>query len=184
MKIKDLNKIKTIIYKIIYYIIIVCIIYHVLYLISTLITNKDYFNIGNFGLIIVKEDNMKKAINKNDIVIITKNIKDLKENDIIALNKNNETIISRIYKIEGLLDKSVFIKGDNNLYPSSQSFYKESIEGKVNFKIPLLGCLLNFLQNKIMTLISIILLILKFKINKEIKRRKKLVLSIDKTIKS
>ena len=127
---------------------------------------------------------MKKTINKNDIVIITKNIEDLKEKDIIALNKNNETIISRIYQIEGLLNKSVFIKGDNNLYPPNESLNYENIEGKVIFKIPLIGWFISFLQSKTMTFISIILLFLKFKINKEIKRRKKLALSIDKTIKS
>jgi len=127
---------------------------------------------------------MKKTINKNDIVIITKNIKDLKENDIIVLNKNNETIISRIYQIEGFLNKNVFIKGDDNLYPSNESINEENIEGKVVLKIPLIGYLFKFLQSKIMTFISIILLFFKFKINKELKRRKKLALSIDKSIKS
>jgi len=136
-----------------------------------------------FGLVVVKEDNIKETINKNDLVVIQRNIKELKENDIIAINKNNQTTVSRIYQIDN--NEIIFIKGDNNLYPNNEILEKQNIEGKMIFRLPLIGGFVSFLQTKIMTVIIIVLLVFEFKINKELKRRrKKLVLSIDKEEKS
>lgn len=136
-----------------------------------------------FGLVVVKEDSMKETINKNDLVVIQRNIKELKENDIIAINKNNQTTVSRIYQIDN--NEIIFIKGDNNLYPNNEILEKQNIEGKMIFRLPLIGGFVSFLQTKIMTVIIIVLLVFEFKINKELKRRrKKLVLSIDKEEKS
>jgi len=136
-----------------------------------------------FGLVVVKEDSMKETINKNDLVVIQRNIKELKENDIIAINKSNQTTVSRIYQIDN--NEIIFIKGDNNLYPNNEILEKQNIEGKMIFRLPLIGGFVSFLQTKIMTVIIIVLLVFEFKINKELKRRrKKLVLSIDKEEKS
>lgn len=140
------------------------------YLVSNFITKKDYFIIGNIGMIIEKDESMKKTINKNDLVIINRRIDKLKEDDIIAINKENKTIISKIYQIEEN-NNIIFTKGDNNIYPDNDIYKKENIEGKFVFKIPFIGFLFILLQSKIMTVITIVLLVFKFLINKEGKRR-------------
>lgn len=140
-----------------------------------------------FGLIVEKEDSMKKTINNNDIVIIRKNVKQINEGDIIAISTdNNKIIISRIYIIEGKENnQKIIVKGDNNLYPSDELLNIKNIEGKMFFKIPLIGGLINFLQTNIMSVITILILICKFKINIKMKnRRKKSMMLINKVEKN
>lgn len=137
-------------------------------------------------MMVIKEDTMKNSIYYNDLVFIEKNIniEQLNEKDIIAININENTTISRIYQISND-KKEIVVKGDNNLHINNKTIDQNNLEGKIVFKIPWIGFFISILETKFITIIFIIILILRFLLNKEIyRRRKKLFVSIDKTTKT
>lgn len=95
--------------------------------------------------IAVMSNSMATLINRGDTVIVEKlskkDIKNLKENDIIEYKLDNSVIIHRIIKIEKNNNGSLkFItKGDNNKQPDNKLVKEDQIIGKIKLKIPLIG---------------------------------------------
>ena len=125
-----------------------------------------------FGITLlpVESNSMKNEINKNDLVIINRNKlieSELKEKDTIVYERNNQVRITKIHIIKTTNGNTQYItKAINNYYFDNEPVTFEQIMGKVQIVIPSFGLVLKVLQSKIITLISIILLVLKFSYNR------------------
>lgn len=99
---------------------------------------------------------MYPNINPGDIVVVeNKNKASLNKNDIITFKANNSVITHRIVDIK---DSVYITKGDNNDVVDPFNVTYEDILGKVLFKIPKLGYLLEFLSKPIVMSIEMIIL--------------------------
>ena len=97
---------------------------------------------------------------------------------LIIFDENGITKIQRITKIQGHGENSYYTtKGDNNYHNNNVIIEYNQIKGKFEKRIPLLGLIVKMLQSKITTVFVIIILVLLFVFNrdmkmKSIKRRK------------
>lgn len=161
---------KKIIFKILYFLITICILYNVVFLLNTTISKKEYLSLFGITLLPVESNSMKNEINKNDLVIINRNKlieSELKEKDTIVYERNNQVRITKIHIIKTTNGNIQYItKAINNYYFDNEPVTFEQIMGKVQIVIPSFGLVLKVLQSKIITLISIILLVLKFSYNR------------------
>lgn len=161
---------KKIIFKILYFLITICILYNVVFLLNTTISKKEYLSLFGITLLPVESNSMKNEINKNDLVIINRNKlieSELKEKDTIVYERNNQVRITKIHIIKTTNGNTQYItKAINNYYFDNEPVTFEQIMGKVQIVIPSFGMVLKVLQSKIITLISIILLVLKFSYNR------------------
>lgn len=161
---------KKIIFKILYFLITICILYNVVFLLNTTISKKEYLSLFGITLLPVESNSMKNEINKNDLVIINRNKlieSELKEKDTIVYERNNQVRITKIHIIKTTNGNTQYItKAINNYYFDNEPVTFEQIMGKVQIVIPSFGLVLKVLQSKIITLISIILLVLKFSYNR------------------
>lgn len=100
---------------------------------------------------IVLSGSMETEIFAGDIAVVKEvDLKELKENDIIAFREENVVITHRIVNIIETEDELKFItKGDNNKDNDSDYVLGENIEGKYQFKISRLGNFAMFLQTPI-----------------------------------
>lgn len=95
--------------------------------------------------IAVMSNSMSNVINRGDIVVVEKinkkDVKNLKEQDIIEYNLDGDIIIHRIIKIQKQKDGSlIFITmGDNNTAPDNKPVKEEQIMSKVKFKVSYIG---------------------------------------------
>ena len=122
---------------------------------------------------------MIPTIKTNDLIITKKcQPDDLNLQDIIIFDENGITKIQRITKIQGHGENSYYTtKGDNNYHNNNVIIEYNQIKGKFEKRIPLLGLIVKMLQSKITTVFVIIILVLLFVFNrdmkmKSIKRRK------------
>ena len=82
------------------------------------------------------------------------NVQFLQEGDIISFRQGQSVITHRINKIMDENGEIVYqTKGDNNNIEDSGTITDSVIEGKVIYKIPKLGKISLFLQNKIILII-------------------------------
>ena len=161
---------KKIIFKTLYFLITICILYNVVFLLNTTISKKEYLSLFGITLLPVESNSMKNEINKNDLVIINRNKlieSELKEKDTIVYERNNQVRITKIHIIKTTNGNTQYItKAINNYYFDNEPVTFEQIMGKVQIVIPSFGLILKVLQSKIITLISIIILLLKFSYNR------------------
>ncbi len=179
-KMKQLEIIKRAIIYVLYIILIPIIIYDLLLIVQTAINptvTPSIFGIKTFQII---SGSMEPEIKVNDVVIIksvTQN--DIKKGDIITFNIGEETITHRVLKIDYIGNNIIYTtKGDNNEVTDIQKIDYSQIEGKMVTKIPKLGILIMFIQNKVVFVTIIILLIFCYNIqqksiNRKIKRKEK-----------
>lgn len=143
-------------------IIIPIIIYNLTLIIKYIINPKETPDFFGFKAYEIVSKSMENTINKNDVIIVqdlSKN--EIKINDIIAFNNNNEVITHRIIDIENINGQTFYTtKGDNNKYPDKEKVNYEQIEGKYIFKISKLGYFMNIIKNKYF--LTILLLIFVF----------------------
>ena len=164
-------KIKKILSKILYVIITICILYNIIYLINTTITKKEYISIFGISFFNMKSSAMKPELSKNDFIIV-KEDKALEVGDIIAYRVNGNIKINQIFYVQIDDGKIAYVtKSNQNYYPDNEEIKKEQIIGKVVIHVPILGFFTNLLENKITSLIVILVLLLKFLYNKEIYKK-------------
>lgn len=171
------KKLKKIIYKILYVFFIILILYNVLYIINNTINKQEYINLGNTLYITTeKEDSMKRKkndtneqtfVNKNDLVFVWKcKANDIQINDIIGYDINSEITFHRVVNIEEDNDITYYeTKADNYMYNDIERKTLNQVNGKILFRIPLIGVVFRLFENKIMTIFIIIVLLLKFSFN-------------------
>ena len=83
----------------------------------------------------------------------------MQDGDIISFRQGESVITHRINKIINENGNNTYqTKGDNNNIEDSGTITDSVIEGKVIFKIPKLGNISLFLQNKIILIIIVLLL--------------------------
>ena len=155
---------KTLFIYIIYIIIIPIILYDMFLIIQTIInpeTTPDVFGIKTFSII---SGSMEPTINIDDIVIVKKVGKDdIKVNDIITFNVEEETITHRVMSIDNINNEIIYTtKGDSNKVTDIEKVEQRQIEGKYIGKIPKAGKILTLLKNKIVFGLTIIILIICF----------------------
>ena len=101
------------------------------------------FSIGLFPIHpkAIATASMYPEIAIGDIVIVKKcSINDLKEEDIIEYQIEDQNIVHRVKEIEN--DGNIFkitTKGDNNTQEDAEPVFEEQLKGKVIFKIKYLG---------------------------------------------
>ncbi len=171
------KKFKKIIYKILYVFCIILILYNVLYIINNTINKQKYINLGNTLYITTeKEDSMKRKkndtneqtfVNKNDLVFVWKcKANEIQINDIIGYDINSEITFHRVVNIEEDNDITYYeTKADNYMYNDIEKKTLNQVNGKILFRIPLIGVVFRLFENKIMTIFIIIVLLLKFSFN-------------------
>ena len=171
------KKLKKIIYKILYVFCIILILYNVLYIINNTINKQKYINLGNTLYITTeKEDSMKRKkndtneqtfVNKNDLVFVWKcKANDIQINDIIGYDINSEITFHRVVNVEEDNDITYYeTKADNYMYNDIEKKTLNQVNGKILFRIPLIGVVFRLFENKIMTIFIIIVLLLKFSFN-------------------
>lgn len=176
----ELNFYKNVLIYLLYIIIIPIIIYDMFLIIQTLIkpgVTPDFFGYKTFSII---SGSMEPKIVVDDIVIV-KNVdkNQIKVNDIITFETENEIITHRVIKIELIDNKLIYTtKGDSNEVTDIEKIEFNQIEGKYVGKIPKIGKILTLLKNKLIFSIILILLIISYilqrkNIQRKIKRKEK-----------
>lgn len=130
------------------------------------IKSEKAFNLIGFRAYTILSGSMKPKIDPGDIVIIlNKNKVNLNKNDIITFKEDNTVITHRIVDIK---DEGYITKGDNNNSIDAYTVTPKNILGKVMFRIPKLGYILEFLSRPlIIALEMIIAAVLIIKENKD-----------------
>lgn len=172
-KIKFLQKIKfkRVVLNFIYAIILICILYNVIFSINTSISKKEYFKLYGISLFCMKTDLMEDDISKNDLIIVKEvEDKDLQDGDIIAYEVNGKIRINKIMYYE---QEEYTTKSNKNYYPDIEKTTINKIVGKNIVNIPFLGLVLEFLQSKIASIFTLIILILIFLYNRYMYTKKK-----------
>ena len=120
------------------------------------IKSDKAFNSIGFRTYTILTGSMCPNINPGDIVVVVnKNKASLNKNDIITFKANNTVITHRIVDIK---DSTYITKGDNNNVVDPFTINYEDILGKVIFKIPKMGYLLEFLSRPLVMSAEMIIL--------------------------
>lgn len=179
---KKLNNIKNIV---LYFICIIIIIYNILFQINS-INNKQYVQLFNLYIAVINDNSMSPELNKNTLVIGRKiQEKNIEINNIIGFDINGILQFHRLVRINNDNDgKTTYItKADNNYNVDIEEKELEQIKAQIVLKVPIIGIMFSFFQTKIATILIMILLILKFIINKKkinlSKRRKNKKIKMD-----
>ncbi len=117
---------------------------------------------------------MYPNLKEKDVIFVKKcRQEDINEGDIIAFNRNNETIAHRVIKIKQNADENVYItKGDNNKVVDNFETNYEQVYGKVIFKIGKIGKIVQYIQNiNGMVNIIVIIVVIYFFVNLRDKKK-------------
>ena len=168
-------KVKKIISKIIYILLSILILYNIVYLIHTAITKQEYFQILNISIFNKKDKLMEDEIKKNDLVIINGNIREIKKDDIIAYKVNAEIRINKVYRkdIDENKEEIIITKSNKNFQPDEEKILKGQIIGKMVYRIPFLGLIIEIMQAKTTSIIILISLLIKFNYNKYLNKKQR-----------
>ena len=135
------------IYKIFYYFFITDVL-----VIGALLLTTFFKTPGNYAVKIVKSGSMEPAI-KTGSVIVIKPGAEYKVGDIITFGKDDKRNIPtshRINAVRMLQGKMIYTtKGDANNAPDAKEILQNEIIGKVVFKIPYLGYVLDMAKKPI-----------------------------------
>lgn len=149
---------------IIEYIVVFLVIFINIFLIFQSVQNP-YKTPSLFGrkAFIIISGSMIPKIQIGDVVV-TKNANDYVEGDIIAFRKDSSVIVHRIVKEMDVNGQRMFqTKGDNNNVEDKELVAISTIEGKMIFKIPLIGKVLMWMYKNLFIVIAILLVILIIK---------------------
>ena len=157
------NKIKKIIkntsnilLNILLVIVTLLIIIGIYYLIQIKILNNKYANIFGYTFFEVATGSMSPTIEIGDVVIV-KISNDVKENDIIVYQEENNFITHRLIKIE---EDKIITKGDAN-NTEDKPIEITQILGSVIYIIPKLGVIKkSILSPQVLILITILIILL------------------------
>lgn len=157
-RLKNKQKINQRIRRIVYIILIPILICNIVLIIQSAIHTEETPDLVGIKSYVIISGSMQPELNIGDIVIVKK-VENLQEGDIISFRQGQSVITHRINKIMNENGEIVYqTKGDNNNIEDSGTITDSVIEGKVIGKIPKLGNVSLFLQNKIILIIMVLLL--------------------------
>ena len=136
--------------------VIIIIILAIFVTLFTIITNKDGIsNLKGYSPFSIQSNSMFPTLKKGDMIITYNkiNYKDLKVNDIISFYSfENGSNIIKTHRITNIyLENNVRLyetKGDNNDVSDNVYITDVDIIGKMKYRIPFLGGIIDFLKNK------------------------------------
>ena len=99
--------------------------------------------------LILYRGSMQPVLNKNDVIFVKKcNIEEIEVEDIISFIKDDEIITHRVIEIKEE-NKTIKYrtKGDNNEIRDNFLVEYSEIYGKMLFKIPKIGIIVEYIQN-------------------------------------
>ena len=99
-----------------------------------------------YGSAVVLSGSMEPEFSEGDLILI-KETKDYKQNDIVVFQGGNNLIVHRIIDIDG---ETITTKGDANK-TADEPINVSNIKGKVLFWIPFLGNVVSFLKTPLGT---------------------------------
>ena len=99
-----------------------------------------------YGAAVVLSGSMEPEFSEGDLILI-KETKDYKQNDIVVFQGGNNLIVHRIIDIDG---ETITTKGDANK-TADEPINVSNIKGKVLFWIPFLGNVVSFLKTPLGT---------------------------------
>lgn len=123
-----------------------------------LISSKSQlgYDIVGYRSYTVLSGSMEPTYYPGDVVIIkNKNRVNLSVNDVVTFKEDDKIITHRISEI---IDKGYITKGDNNELEDDNILAEEDIIGKVVFKIPKVGYIIEFLAKPYMIAVEMIIL--------------------------
>lgn len=172
-------KYEKIILKLIYAIFVVCILCNVIFLLNTTIKKNDYFNFAGISLFSMKTDLMKPEISKNSLVIVKEyEMKDaINIDDNIAYLVNGKVRINKVVNeksVDGNIEYQT--KSNQNYYNDLEPLEEGQVIGKVAAVIPLLGGVYNVVKSVGFSIFILVLLVIVFILNRQIykeRRRRK-----------
>lgn len=105
-----------------------------------------------YGMAVVLSGSMEPALEIGDLIIV-KETTEFDENEVIVFQDGQSLVVHRIVKIN---EGSFITKGDAN-NASDNPIDLNHIKGKVIFKIPVLGNVINFMKSPVGTALIIAL---------------------------
>lgn len=176
-KLKINTTLNSVLNKIIIFCISLIMCYNLIYIIFSNLNKKFEFGFGSYLILIVEDNTMAPTINNNDIIVVEKIVEDdIKKGDVIVTNESKRKV-ARVEKNNSSDEKNTYlIKGDNNYFYYEDEIELANIIGKVKKVFPKIGLFLKFCQSKIITILTIMWLFIKFnhyKIKLEDSKRKK-----------
>lgn len=126
--------------------------------------------LGNKAYVITTES-MSPTIKKGYLIIVRKSNKEYEVNDVITFKRNGEYITHRIVKKE---NEQYIVKGDSNDFVDEEPVLQDDIEGKMILKIPIIGFIIEKLDNALYISILIII-VLTFIMHRQRTRRKSIM---------
>lgn len=124
--------------------------------IFTLITSKDGIpSVKGYSPFSIQSNSMKPTLSKGDLIITNNNINvnDLKVNDIISFYSYEKGVnIIKTHRIVNITNENNVLlfetKGDNNDVNDNVFITDIDIIGKLVYRVPLLGNIIDFFKNK------------------------------------
>ena len=157
----------------VYIILIPILFYNIILLAQSAIEPSETPNFLGVKSYVIISGSMQPELNIGDIVFVKKEM-DLHEGDIISFRQGQSVITHRINKVIDEDGKIVYqTKGDNNNIEDSGTITAETIEGKVIWKLPKLGNVSLFLQNKMIIIFITLLLYMYISISGSREKKRK-----------
>ncbi len=122
---------------------------------TSVILKQEYTNIFGYSYFEIASNSMYPELKKGDLVIIKLDYNEYKVGDVITFKDGDLYTTHRLSEID---NDSYTTKGDaNNSY--DDPITKNNVIGKVAFKIPSLGALINIIKNPVVIVIGFLLII-------------------------
>lgn len=161
----------------------ICINLTILFIANLILSIEEKKHILGIYMFNIVSESMEPTFYKNDLAVVKScKIDELKKGDIITFKQEDRIISHRILEITKEKGQKKFItKGDNNEVEDTEPVDIENIYGKVEYIIPKIGKIVNYIQNlrgfmNVLIIIVIICVIVDFRDNKinnrKIKRKK------------
>ncbi len=170
---KNKQKISKRIRIIIYVILIPILLCNIVLIAQSVLHPKETPSLVGIKSYVIISGSMQPELNIGDIVIVKKE-DNLQKGDIISFRQGQSVITHRINNIINENGNITYqTKGDNNNIEDSGTITDSVIEGKVVLRIPKLGKLSIFMQNKILLVIIVLLLYVYISFSRLKEKRRK-----------
>lgn len=143
---------------ILYIVLLPILLWNIVLIVQSVLQPKETPSFAGIKSFVIISGSMQPELNIGDIVIVKKE-DNLQKGDIISFRQGQNVITHRINNIVSENGNIVYqTKGDNNNIEDSGTITDAVIEGKVILKIPQLGKVSIFMQNKILLVMIVLLL--------------------------
>lgn len=146
--------VKGIIKYTIFIILLVLLVFNIYNFISRKILKKDLPTVFGYAVLEVVSGSMEPTINIGDLIIIKKNINNLKEGEIVTFYDVNGSFVT--HRIIEINEDSIITQGDAN-NTVDEAINKDKIVGKYIRKIDKLGILFKSLKNPIVMVLILVI---------------------------